>query len=151
MPEKDNIIYIFTDGSCLGNPGPGGFAALLRFNGKEKEITGAEDNTTNNRMEIKAVIEALKSLKTSNYPVIITSDSKYVIDGIEKWIYNWKKDNWAPALKKKVKNLDLWKELEELRQSYSITWKHVYGHQGHTENERVDTLARQAALTLKNQ
>ena len=142
-------IEIFTDGACSGNPGAGGWGAILRYNQQEKELAGGEDDTTNNRMELTAVIEALKALKE---PCNITlyTDSRYVMDGIEKWIFNWKKNNWKTTNKKSdVKNADLWRELDSLRENHEIRWVWVKGHAGHPENERCDTLARNEALAHK--
>lgn len=137
-------VEIFTDGACLGNPGPGGWGAILRYNGQEKEISGSEPDTTNNRMELTAVIEALKAL-TRSVSITVYTDSKYVQRGISEWIHNWKKNGWRTANKKPVKNADLWRELDELSGAHEITWKWVKGHAGHPENERADTLANTAA------
>jgi len=136
----DNQVEIFTDGACRGNPGPGGWGALLRYNGVDKSLSGAEADTTNNRMEMKAVIEALKSLKRP-CAVAITTDSKYVKDGITDWIFNWKKRGWKTAAKKPVKNVDLWKELDALVEKHDVSWHWVKGHNGHPENEHADELA----------
>ena len=137
-----NKVEIFTDGACKGNPGPGGWGAILRYGTTEKEIYGASRNTTNNIMELTAVIESLKNL---NKPceLIITTDSKYVKNGITEWIHNWKKNGWRTAAKK-VKNKELWIELDSLIQIHSITWDWVKGHSGHPENERADLLANVA-------
>ncbi len=134
------IVEIFADGACRGNPGPGGWGALLRFKGVEKELYGAEPETTNNRMELTAVIKALESMKRP-CSINITLDSKYVLDGIQSWIENWKKKGWKTASKKPVKNEDLWKQLDQLIQQHEIQWNWVKGHSGHDENERVDQLA----------
>ena len=143
-----NKVEIFTDGACKGNPGPGGWGAILRYGTTEKEIYGASRNTTNNIMELTAVIESLKNL---NKPceLIITTDSKYVKNGITKWIHNWKKNGWRTAAKKEVKNKELWIELDSLIQIHSITWDWVKGHSGHPENERADLLANVAIEELK--
>ena len=141
MPQ---VVEIFTDGACRGNPGPGGWGALLRFRGKEKKLSGAEPETTNNRMEMMAVIRALEALKHSRYPVALTTDSRYVKDGITQWLPNWKKNGWKTAAKKPVKNADLWKKLDKLVSEHDITWHWVRGHSGHAENELVDELANQA-------
>lgn len=133
-------VEIFADGACRGNPGPGGWGALLRFKGNEKELFGAEIETTNNRMELTAVIKALESMKRPCV-ISITLDSKYVLDGIQNWIENWKKRGWKTSSKKPVKNEDLWRKLDELIQQHQITWNWVKGHSGHDENERVDQLA----------
>lgn len=142
-----NSVEIFTDGACRGNPGPGGWGALLRFNGVDKSLSGFEADTTNNRMEMTAVIEALKSLKRP-CEVVITTDSKYVKDGITEWIINWKKRGWKTAAKKPVKNVDLWKELDALVQEHNVTWHWVRGHNGHPENEHADDLATSAIDTM---
>ena len=143
-----NKVEIFTDGACKGNPGPGGWGAILRYGTTEKEIYGANKNTTNNIMELTAVIESLKNL---NKPceLIITTDSKYVKNGITEWIHNWKKNGWRTAAKKEVKNKELWIELDSLIQIHSITWDWVKGHSGHPENERADLLANVAIEELK--
>lgn len=136
-------VEIFTDGACRGNPGPGGWGALLRFGAVEKELYGAEAETTNNRMEMKAVIEALSSLKRRCI-VEVTTDSKYVKQGITEWIINWKRNGWRNSSKKPVKNSDLWIELDTLSQQHDVSWHWVKGHSGHEENERVDELANKA-------
>jgi len=138
------VVEIFTDGACRGNPGPGGWGALLRFQGKEKKLSGAEAETTNNRMEMTAVIRALEALKHARYPVILTTDSRYVKDGITKWLSGWKKNGWKTAAKKPVKNIDLWEALDKLVSEHDIEWHWVKGHSGHAENELVDELANQA-------
>ncbi len=134
-------IFMYTDGACSGNPGPGGWAALLKFNGNEKELSGGEKLTTNNRMELRAVIEGLRSLK-ENCEVVITTDSEYVKKGITIWIHKWLKNNWKTSNKKDVKNRDLWQDLWDLADTHKIQWKWVKGHCGHPENERCDRLAR---------
>ena len=143
-----NKVEIFTDGACKGNPGPGGWGAILRHGTTEKEIYGASKNTTNNIMELTAVIESLKNLKKP-CELIITTDSKYVKNGITEWIHNWKKNGWRTAAKKEVKNKELWIELDSLIQIHSITWDWVKGHSGHPENERADLLANVAIEELK--
>ena len=143
-----NKVEIFTDGACKGNPGPGGWGAILRYGTTEKEIYGASKNTTNNIMELTAVIESLKNLKKP-CELIITTDSKYVKNGITEWIHNWKKNGWRTAAKKEVKNKELWVELDSLIQIHSITWDWVKGHSGHPENERADLLANIAIDELK--
>lgn len=137
-------VTIFTDGSCLGNPGPGGYAAILRYQQKEKELSEGFFLTTNNRMELLAVIVALEALKTP-CEVVLTSDSQYMKNGITKWIHNWKLRGWKTADKKPVKNVDLWQRLEQAIIPHKIDWQWVKGHAGHVENERCDVLARQAA------
>ena len=139
------IVEIYTDGSCLGNPGSGGWAAILLYKEHRKEISGNELNTTNNRMEMRAVIEALKNLKKPNEEILIYTDSKYVMDGITKWIFGWKKNGWKSADKKPVKNLELWQELDLQVSRHQIKWKWVKGHSGNHFNEAVDELAKRAA------
>jgi len=136
-------VEIFTDGACRGNPGPGGWGALMRFNGVEKTLSGGELDTTNNRMEMTAVIEALKALSRP-CEVAITTDSKYVKDGITQWIVQWKKRNWKTASKKPVKNQELWQKLDELVAEHNVSWHWVKGHSGHPENEKADELANEA-------
>lgn len=133
-------VEIFTDGACRGNPGPGGWGALLRFNGTEKSLHGGENNTTNNRMELKAAIEALAALKES-CQVDLTTDSNYVRQGISQWIHNWKRNGWKTSDKKAVKNADLWQALDEQQQRHTVNWHWVKGHSGHRENEIADELA----------
>lgn len=141
-------IEIFTDGACSGNPGPGGWGVILRHKTTEKELSGREENTTNNRMELTAVISALKALKAP-CDITLYTDSKYVMDGINQWLPKWKENNWKTANKKTpVKNIDLWQELDKLREPHSIQWIWVKGHAGHPENERVDRLAREQALSF---
>ncbi|WP_127957006.1 ribonuclease HI [Serratia microhaemolytica] len=137
-------IEIFTDGSCLGNPGPGGYAAILRYKQHQKELTGGYRLTTNNRMELMAAIVALEAL-TAPCQVVLSTDSQYVRQGISSWIHNWKKRGWLTSEKKPVKNVDLWQRLDLAIQRHKIDWLWVKGHSGHTENERCDSLARQAA------
>ena len=141
--NNSNIVEIFTDGACKGNPGPGGWGAILRYENSIKELNGFNSKTTNNIMELTAVIEALNALSRS-CSVIITTDSNYVKDGITKWILNWKKKGWKTAARKPVKNKMLWVELDRLAQKHDITWKWVKGHSGHVENERADELANEA-------
>jgi ribonuclease HI len=133
-------IDIFTDGACRGNPGPGGWGAVLRYQGHEQNLCGGEANTTNNRMELKAAIEALRALKEP-CAVTLTTDSTYVKNGINDWIAKWKKNGWRTASKKEVKNKDLWVELDEQCQKHSLDWRWVKGHSGHRENELADQLA----------
>ncbi|MEL6324122.1 MAG: ribonuclease HI [Pseudomonadota bacterium] len=137
-------IEIWTDGACSGNPGPGGWGALLKAGEREKEIFGGEPTTTNNRMELMAAIEALNSLK-SRARVILHTDSTYVKDGLTKWIHGWKKNGWKTAAKKPVKNQDLWQALDAAVQRHDVTWKWVKGHSGDPGNERADALARRGA------
>jgi ribonuclease HI len=137
-------VIIHTDGACKGNPGPGGWAALLRMGSHEKELTGGEPDTTNNRMEMTAVIRGLTSL-IEPCEVTVHSDSRYVIDGMTKWIQGWKRNGWISASKKPVRNEDLWHELIAAAAPHRISWEWVRGHNGHDENERVDKLACAAA------
>lgn len=139
-------VEIFTDGACSGNPGAGGWGAILRYKDTEKELSGGAAETTNNRMELTAVIEALKALKV-RCVVSLYTDSKYVMDGVTQWLPNWKKNNWRTSNKKsEVKNVDLWQQLDELLPQHEILWNWVKGHNGHPENERVDKLARNQAI-----
>ena len=140
-------VEIFTDGACKGNPGPGGWGALLRLGKHEKELHGSEPDTTNNRMEMTAVIRALNAL-TEPCEVVLHSDSRYVIDGMTKWVHGWQKKGWINASKKPVRNADLWHDLIEAAKRHRITWEWVRGHAGHPENERVDRLASDAADAL---
>jgi ribonuclease HI len=133
-------VEIFTDGACRGNPGPGGWGALLRYGGHEKELCGGEAQTTNNRMELMAAIRALESLKRP-CSVQLTTDSSYVRNGIMEWLPNWKKRGWKTAAKKPVKNADLWQRLDRAVQAHRISWHWVKGHSGHPENEHADMLA----------
>ncbi|MBI1328076.1 MAG: ribonuclease HI [Alphaproteobacteria bacterium] len=142
-------IEAFTDGACLGNPGPGGWGAILRYKGVEKELSGGEDGTTNNRMELLAAIEALKALKRG-CEVDLYTDSEYVRKGVHEWLAGWKARGWKTADKKPVKNQDLWEKLDEEISKHTVTFHWVKGHAGHPENERVDTLARLQAESIKN-
>jgi ribonuclease HI len=137
-----DTIEIYTDGACSGNPGPGGWGAILRWRDHEKEIKGGESDTTNNRMEMMAAICALESLKRPAH-VRIHTDSTYLRDGITKWIHNWKAKGWKTANKKPVKNIDLWQRLEAAIERHDVEWHWVKGHSGHPENERADELARE--------
>jgi ribonuclease HI len=139
--DADGIVEMFTDGACSGNPGPGGWGAVLRFGAHEKELYGYEAQTTNNRMELMAAIKGLEALKRRAH-VKITTDSNYVREGITAWIHNWKRNGWRTADKKPVKNAELWKRLDELRALHDVQWHWVKGHNGHPENERADELAR---------
>jgi|TARA_R110002050_G_scaffold126034_1_gene246672 ribonuclease HI len=141
-------INLYSDGSSLGNPGPGGYGTILEFNGNQKELSGGEDNTTNNRMELKGVIEGLKALKEP-CDVHITSDSTYVVKGINEWLSSWIKNGWKSSTKKPVKNDDLWKEYVEVSKSHKIIASWVKGHAGHEENERCDILAKEFAQNIK--
>ncbi|MGA1203048.1 MAG: ribonuclease HI [Planctomycetota bacterium] len=134
------MIEAFTDGACRGNPGPGGWAAVVRVEGEERELSGFDPNTTNNRMELTAAIEALASLPES-VEVLVTSDSRYVIDGITKWVHGWKRKSWRKSDGKPVLNQELWQRLDAEAGSRSVRWAWVEGHTGHPENERCDQLA----------
>lgn len=136
-----SVVEIFTDGACSGNPGPGGWGAVLRYGSTERELCGGEAETTNNRMELMAAIEALNALKRP-CKVVLTTDSVYVKDGITSWIHGWKKRGWKNSKKEPVKNEDLWKALDDAQQRHDVEWKWVKGHAGHPENERADELAR---------
>ena len=136
-------VEVYTDGACRGNPGPGGWGAILRYKGKEKELYGAEAETTNNRMELMAAISALEALRRS-CRVDLTTDSKYVMQGITEWMDGWKKRGWKNSAKKPVKNVDLWQRLDAATQRHEIEWHWVRGHTGHPENERADALANKA-------
>ncbi len=140
-------VIIHTDGACSGNPGPGGWGALLEWNGAQKEISGAEAETTNNRMELMAAIVALETLKRPCRVRLVT-DSIYVRDGVTRWLRTWKSNGWKTSAKKPVKNEDLWKRLDAAAARHEISWEWVKGHAGHPENERADALARAAIRTL---
>ena len=133
-------VEIFTDGACRGNPGPGGWGALLRYQGKERKLYGGAADTTNNRMELQAAIEALRALSES-CQVVLTTDSVYVKNGITTWLEGWKQKGWKTAGKKPVKNVDLWQALDEQNQRHHVDWRWVKGHSGHRENEIADQLA----------
>ncbi len=141
-------VEIFTDGACKGNPGRGGWGALLTIDGHEKEIFGGELNTTNNRMELRAVIEALTTL-TRPCEVVLHTDSQYVQKGISEWIHGWKKRGWKTAAKEPVKNEDLWKALDAIQATHAVDWRWVRGHNGHPGNERADVLANRGAETAR--
>lgn len=149
-PSPAKTVEIYTDGACSRNPGPGGWAAILRYKGSEKEISGFERQTTNNRMEMKAVIEALRMLKEP-CKVKIHTDSRYLRDGITLWIHGWKQNGWMTKEKKPVKNRDLWEALDDLAIKHQAEWIWVEGHAGHPENERCDELARREIVTNSQQ
>jgi ribonuclease HI len=147
--QQSTAVEIFTDGACSGNPGPGGWGAILRWRGKEREIWGGEADTTNNRMELTAAIQALETLNRG-VSVILYTDSTYVKDGITSWISGWKARNWKTAAKKPVKNVDLWQALDEAVSKHDVEWRWVKGHAGHPENERADELARRGVDEARN-
>jgi ribonuclease HI len=141
-------VVIHTDGACSGNPGPGGWGAILRYNGHEKELKGGEPLTTNNRMELTAAIMALEALKRAA-SVELHTDSQYVKDGISKWIHGWKRNGWKTADRKPVKNAELWQRLDLALQRHQVSWHWVRGHVGHDDNERADELAREGMAPFK--
>ncbi|WP_139412922.1 ribonuclease HI [Bartonella mastomydis] len=143
MARQQKVVEIYTDGACSGNPGVGGWGAILRWNGHERELYGGKAHTTNNQMELMAAIRALKALKEPCL-VDLYTDSVYVRNGISKWIEGWKKNNWRTASKSPVKNMELWQALEDACSCHTVRWHWVKGHAGHPENERADALARKA-------
>lgn len=143
---KEESIVITTDGSSLGNPGPGGFGAIIIKKGKVREVGGGEKRTTNNRMELSAAIAALEAVREETLPMVILADSQYVINGITKWVKSWEKRGWTTVAKEAVLNRDLWEKLLALSEGKNIEWKHVYGHSGHALNERADAIAQSFAL-----
>lgn len=143
-------VELFTDGACKGNPGPGGWGALLRYGTVEKELFGGDANTTNNRMELMAVIEGLNALTRAS-DVLVTTDSTYVKNGITQWIDGWKRRGWKTSSKKPVKNVDLWQALEKAVAAHTVEWAWVKGHSGHPENERADELANRGILEMQNE
>lgn len=147
-PTTDERVSIWTDGACSGNPGPGGWGALLRWRGHERELSGGAPETTNNRMELTAAIRALEALKRPS-PVDLYTDSQYVRMGITEWLPRWRANGWRTADKKPVKNADLWRELDHLAAIHDVSWHWVKGHAGHEENERVDALARGGVAAVR--
>ena len=147
MSKEIDWVEIYTDGACRGNPGPGGWGALLRTGAHEKELFGGEADTTNNRMELTAVIRALEALKRP-VQVRVHTDSQYVQKGISEWIHNWKRRGWRTADKKPVKNVDLWQQLDALALQHQLEWVWIKGHAGHEENERADQLANRGVETF---
>lgn len=143
MTAPEKFVEIFTDGACKGNPGPGGYGALMRFNGQTREIKGGAPSTTNNIMELTAAIAALEELKEP-CRVELTSDSQYLVKGMTEWLPGWIKKNWQTASRQPVKNRDLWQQLDRLNRTHKIDWRWTRGHAGHPENERADQLANQA-------
>ena len=148
--DEGEVVDVFSDGACSGNPGPGGWGAILRYRGKERELSGFEAETTNNRMELMAAIAALEVLKRP-CSVRIHTDSRYLHDGITRWIADWKRRGWRTADKKPVKNVDLWQRLEAALAPHKVEWQWVRGHAGHPENERADALARAAIAAHREQ
>ncbi len=143
------FVEIYTDGACRGNPGPGGWGASLRYNGKQKDLHGSDENTTNNRMELMAVIQGLEAL-TAPQAVKIYTDSKYVLDGMTKWLPGWKKKGWKTAAKKPVKNVELWQRLDAVVQANEVSWQWVKGHSGDAGNECADMLANRGIDEMLN-
>ena len=145
---QDKTVSLYTDGACKGNPGKGGWGVLMRYGSHEKELFGGEAHTTNNRMELTAIIQGLAALKRP-CAVVIYTDSQYVKNGMEQWIHGWKKNGWKTASKQPVKNEDLWQQLDRLATQHQIQWQWVRGHAGHTENERADALANQGVASVE--
>lgn len=145
---SEEVVEIFTDGACKGNPGPGGFGAVLRYRGRERDLSGAERETTNNRMELMAAIAALEAL-TRPCSVELTTDSQYLRNGITQWMSDWKRRGWKTADRKPVKNRDLWERLDAAAARHEVSWHWVRGHTGHPENERADCLANEAIARLQ--
>ena len=145
---QDKTVSLYTDGACKGNPGKGGWGVLMRYGSHEKELFGGEAHTTNNRMELTAIIQGLAALKRP-CAVVIYTDSQYVKNGMEQWIHGWKKNGWKTAAKQPVKNEDLWQQLDQLAAQHQIQWQWVRGHAGHTENERADALANQGVASVE--
>lgn len=144
--NKNRVVEIFCDGACSGNPGPGGYGAILRYNGRLKELSGGARETTNNRMEMTAAIEALSQL-TRPCQVVVTTDSQYLVKGMTEWIEGWQRKGWRNSKKEPVVNKDLWELLLAVAKPHSVKWRWVKGHAGHTENERCDQLAREGVPT----
>jgi ribonuclease HI len=147
---RAETVHVFTDGACLGNPGPGGWAALLRYGTREKELAGGEADTTNNRMELMAAIAGIEALKRA-CTVVVTTDSEYVKRGVQEWLPRWQANGWMTSDKKPVKNRDLWERLAAALASHDVRWHWVRGHAGHSENERVDRLAREVAQKIRDE
>ena len=145
---QDKTVSLYTDGACKGNPGKGGWGVLMRYGSHEKELFGGEAHTTNNRMELTAIIQGLAALKRP-CAVVIYTDSQYVKNGMEQWIHGWKKNGWKTASKQPVKNEDLWQQLDQLAAQHQIQWQWVRGHAGHAENERADALANQGVASVE--
>ena len=149
MMNTEKTVFLYTDGACKGNPGKGGWGVLMRYGSHEKELFGGEAHTTNNRMELTAIIQGLAELKRP-CAVVIYTDSQYVKNGMEKWIHGWKKNGWKTAAKQPVKNEDLWQQLDQLAAQHQIQWQWVRGHAGHAENERADALANQGVASVQD-
>jgi ribonuclease HI len=145
----DDIVEIFTDGACLGNPGPGGWGAILRWRETTRELSGGAPATTNNRMELMAAIAALEALRRDGVRARLYTDSMYVRDGITRWIHQWKRNGWRTAAKKPVRNVELWQRLDQAMAAHDVEWHWIRGHAGHPENERADALARAAAAEAR--
>ena len=145
---QDKTVSLYTDGACKGNPGKGGWGVLMRYGSHEKELFGGEAHTTNNRMELTAIIQGLAAIKRP-CAVVIYTDSQYVKNGMEQWIHGWKKNGWKTASKQPVKNEDLWQQLDRLAAQHQIQWQWVRGHAGHAENERADALANQGVASVE--
>ena len=146
---ENKTVTLYTDGACKGNPGKGGWGVLMRYGSHEKELFGGEAHTTNNRMELTAIIQGLAALKRP-CAVVIYTDSQYVKNGMEQWIHGWKKNGWKTAAKQPVKNEDLWRQLDQLAAQHQIQWQWVRGHAGHAENERADALANQGVASVSS-
>jgi ribonuclease HI len=146
---EDGVVEIFTDGACLGNPGPGGWGAILRWRETTRELSGGAAATTNNRMELMAAIAALEALRRDGVRVRLYTDSMYVRDGITRWIHQWKRNGWRTAAKKPVRNVELWQRLDQAMAAHDVEWHWIRGHAGHPENERADALARAAATEAR--
>ena len=144
---QDKTVSLYTDGACKGNPGKGGWGVLMRYGSHEKDLFGGEAHTTNDRMELTAIIQGLAALKRP-CAVVIYTDSQYVKNGMEQWIHGWKKNGWKTASKQPVKNEDLWRQLDQLAAQHQIQWQWVRGHAGHAENERADALANQGVASV---
>jgi len=147
MNSTNDLVKLYTDGACRGNPGPGGWGVWMRYANNDKELCGGEANTTNNRMELMAAIMGLETL-TRPCNVVLYTDSKYVMQGITEWIHNWKAKGWKNAAKKPVKNADLWKRLDTAREKHQVDWQWVKGHAGHEGNEKADELANRGVDSL---
>lgn len=147
--NEEGIVEIFTDGACLGNPGPGGWGAVLRWRDKSREISGGSAATTNNQMELMAAIAALEALRRPGTRVRLFTDSMYVRDGITRWIHQWKRNGWRTSARKPVRNSELWQRLDAAMAAHDVEWRWIRGHAGHPENERADALARMAAIEAR--